>query len=290
MLDDRVVLERVHAQVLAVAGLLEAAVGHLGDERDVVVDPHAAEAQRLGDAQRAADVARPHRGGEAVAGRVGPRDRLLLVAEALHGDDRAEDLALDHLVVLLAGRPRRSARGRSRAASGSPPPVTTSACSGRRSRKPSTRSRWRAELTGPSVVSADERVADHEALRLLGEARDDVVVDAARRRARGSPRCSPGRRCSSRCRRSSRARSRGSTSSNTTTGALPPSSRCTRLSVSAAVRAMCLPVSTEPVSETMSTSGCVEQRLPGRAPGPGDHVEHALAGGSRRPARRGARS
>jgi hypothetical protein len=37
--------------------------------------------------------------------------------------------------------------------SGSPPPVTISAPSGRRSRKPSTRSRWRAEFRGPSVVS-----------------------------------------------------------------------------------------------------------------------------------------
>ena len=59
VLDDRVVLEPVHREVLAVAGLLEAAVRHLGDERDVVVDPHAAEAQRLRDPQRAADVARP---------------------------------------------------------------------------------------------------------------------------------------------------------------------------------------------------------------------------------------
>ena len=62
----------------------------------------------LRDAQRAADVARPHRGGQAVAGGVGPLDRLLLVGEALHGDHRAEDLALDHLVVLpQAGDDRR---------------------------------------------------------------------------------------------------------------------------------------------------------------------------------------
>ena len=47
-----------------------------------------------------------------------------------------------------------------------------------------------------------------------------------------------------------------SASSKITTGALPPSSRCTRLSVSAAARAIHLPVSTEPVSETMRMSGC----------------------------------
>src|SRR6185437_13330145 len=107
VLDDRVVLERVDAQVLAVAGLLEAAVRHLRDERDVVVDPHAAEAQRARDAQRAPDVARPDRRREPVARAVGPCDRLLLVGEALHGDHRAEDLALDHLVVLLEPRDDR---------------------------------------------------------------------------------------------------------------------------------------------------------------------------------------
>src|SRR3954451_6007888 len=59
MLDPRVVLEPVHRQVLAVAGFLEAAVGHLGDDRDVVVDPDAAEVERVGDPPRAADVAGP---------------------------------------------------------------------------------------------------------------------------------------------------------------------------------------------------------------------------------------
>ena len=53
-----------------------------------------------------------------------------------------------------------------------------------------------------------------------------------------------------------------SASSKTTTGALPPSSRCTRLSVSAACAAIHLPVSTEPVSETMSTSGCSTSAAP----------------------------
>ncbi len=57
--------------------------------------------ERVGDAHRAADVAGPDRGGEAVAGAVGPLDRLRLVGERLHGDHRAEDLLLDHLVALL---------------------------------------------------------------------------------------------------------------------------------------------------------------------------------------------
>src|SRR5690349_22016560 len=42
VLDPGVVLQRVRRQVLAVAGLLEPAVRHLGHQRDVAVDPHAA--------------------------------------------------------------------------------------------------------------------------------------------------------------------------------------------------------------------------------------------------------
>ena len=38
--------------------------------------------------------------------------------------------------------------------------------------------------------------------------------------------------------------------------------------VSAAVRATCLPVSTDPVSETMSTSGCSSSACPVGRPGP----------------------
>ena len=57
-----------------------------------------------------------------------------------------------------------------------------------------------------------------------------------------------------------------STSSKTTTGALPPSSRWTFLSVLAACSAIHLPVSTEPVSETMSTSSCSTSAAPGSLP------------------------
>ena len=59
-----------------------------------------------------------------------------------------------------------------------------------------------------------------------------------------------------------------SASSKTTTGALPPSSRWTRLSVSARARAIHLPVSTEPVSETMSTSSWVTIAWPAGSPWP----------------------
>src|SRR3990172_9912560 len=75
VLHDRVVLQGVHGHVLAVAGLLEAAVRHLADDRQVVVDPHGAEAQAARGVQRAVHVRRPDGGGEAVVYGVRPADR-----------------------------------------------------------------------------------------------------------------------------------------------------------------------------------------------------------------------
>ena len=72
--------------------------------------------------QRAADVARPHRRGEAVRDVVRPRERLGVVGEALHGHDRAEHLALDDLVGLADagddGRLDEEAAGRAGVAAG----------------------------------------------------------------------------------------------------------------------------------------------------------------------------
>src|SRR4029079_10945130 len=64
VLDDRVVLDRVHALVLAVTGLLEAAVRHLRDQREMVVDPDRPELDRLGDPHPLRDVAGPDRCGK----------------------------------------------------------------------------------------------------------------------------------------------------------------------------------------------------------------------------------
>ena len=66
----------------------------------MVVHPHRAELERSRHAHRATDVARPDARGEAVVDVVRPRERLVLVGDALHGDHRAEDLALDDLAVL----------------------------------------------------------------------------------------------------------------------------------------------------------------------------------------------
>ncbi len=64
-----------------------------------------------------------------------------------------------------------------------------------------------------------------------------------------------------------------SASSKTMTGALPPSSRCSRLTESAALRAMRLPVSVSPVTETMATAGCSDQRVADVLAAAGDDVE-----------------
>src|SRR5918999_1236255 len=101
VLDLRVVLEAVEGEVLAVPRLLEAAVRHLRDERDVVVDPDGAELELAGRVERPADVARPDRRRQAVVDVVRPGDRLVVAGEALHGHDRPEHLFLHELVGLV---------------------------------------------------------------------------------------------------------------------------------------------------------------------------------------------
>src|ERR671925_83713 len=53
-----------------------------------------------------------------------------------------------------------------------------------------------------------------------------------------------------------------SASSNTTTGALPPSSRCTRLTSSAAALATAMPARTLPVIEAICGVGCLTSAAP----------------------------
>ena len=65
-----------------------------------------------------------------------------------------------------------------------------------------------------------------------------------------------------------------SASANTTAGALPPSSRCTRLAVSAAAAITARPVAEEPVTETMSRAG-VRDEGGADVGATGDDVEHA---------------
>src|SRR5262245_10900201 len=100
VLDPGVLLQRVQRQVLAVTGVLEAAVRHLGHDRDVHVHPHATEVQPLGHPHRAPVIAGPHRRRAPALDSVCPFQGRVLVAERLHGDDRAEHLVLDDFVGL----------------------------------------------------------------------------------------------------------------------------------------------------------------------------------------------
>src|SRR4051794_27916470 len=99
MLNQRVLLQGVDAQVLAIAGLLETSMRHLGDLAHVVVDPNHSEPQLAGNPEGASDISRPDRGRKPVLRRVRPLDYLLLVTEWLNGEHGAEDLLLDHLAV-----------------------------------------------------------------------------------------------------------------------------------------------------------------------------------------------
>ena len=159
---------------------------HLGDDRDVGVDPHRAEVQALGHAGGAAEVPRPHRRREPVLHAVGPLQRLRLVAELLDGDDRTEDLVLDHLVVLLeVGDDRRL----------EPVPAVVRRHVAARGDARVRRRALDEALDALALDLADDRahvgvvvqrVAVDGALRLLGERIDEVPIDAgAGEHARG---------------------------------------------------------------------------------------------------------
>eukprot|EP01139_Manchomonas_bermudensis_P006044 Amastigsp_a176310_44.p4 type:complete len:119 gc:universal Amastigsp_a176310_44:867-511(-) len=59
-----------------------------------------------------------------------------------------------------------------------------------------------------------------------------------------------------------------SQSSNATTGALPPSSRCVRLTSVAAARMACMPVPIDPVTQIMRTRALPVSSAPTEAPNP----------------------
>src|SRR5690606_38777037 len=100
VLDLGVLLEGVHGRVLAEAGRLVAAVRHLADDRDVVVDPHAPRLDLARGPSRPVHVPAPGGGGEPVGGVVGQREALVVAVERQDHQDRAEDLRLHDLAVL----------------------------------------------------------------------------------------------------------------------------------------------------------------------------------------------
>ena len=99
VLDVGVLVEGVGRHVLAEAAVPVTAVRHLADDRDVVVDPHAAGPDLAGGAAGAVGVAGPGGGGEAERRVVGQADRLVVVVERDDREHRPEHLVAPDLGV-----------------------------------------------------------------------------------------------------------------------------------------------------------------------------------------------
>src|SRR5215218_1322204 len=107
-LAAHVAVVTVAAVVAAQAGQLPAAVEGLELLGPDLVDVHLAELEGVGGPHGGAQVLGEQIGGEAVVGRVGPADHLVLVVEGQDRQDRAEHLPLDDLhLVADAGEHRR---------------------------------------------------------------------------------------------------------------------------------------------------------------------------------------
>src|SRR5439155_3242802 len=103
VLELRVVLERVRAELASYTRLLETAERRRHPHRRVRVDRDRPGLERPGDAERARSVLRPDRAGEAVDRVIRDPDRVGLVLERDHGGDRAEDLLAGGAVVVRDG-------------------------------------------------------------------------------------------------------------------------------------------------------------------------------------------
>ena len=100
MLGDLVIAHRFGAQVFAKAGLLEATVGRLAGQRQVIVDPDRAKLQLGRELHSSANIAGEDRGGQPVRHIVGQQGGLGFVLKFADRDDWAEYLALNNLAVL----------------------------------------------------------------------------------------------------------------------------------------------------------------------------------------------
>src|SRR5262245_52454046 len=81
----------IETALAADAARAEAAERYVRGDDAVGVDPHGAGANARRHAMCAPDVERPHAGGEPVDAVVRERDRLVLVIERKHAENRAED-------------------------------------------------------------------------------------------------------------------------------------------------------------------------------------------------------
>src|SRR5947207_7692269 len=87
-------VERLEPELAAEARLLVAAERDAGERRVRRVDPNRPGLDPAREAMAARGIARPHRRHQPVAHVVRDADRILLVLERDHGDDRPEDLLL----------------------------------------------------------------------------------------------------------------------------------------------------------------------------------------------------
>src|ERR1700754_1812409 len=95
VLDRQVLVDALGAALAAEAGVLDPAEGRGGIGHDALIQPDHAGLELLGDAEGALDVGGVEVGDEPVLGVVGGGDRGVLVVEADHRGDRAEDLLLE---------------------------------------------------------------------------------------------------------------------------------------------------------------------------------------------------
>ena len=138
-----------------------------------------------GDAVRAVEIVRPQRGGQAVAGAVGDRQRFVLVVERDQRDDRAEDFLLVGRRSRTPGLRSRSARRTSRRRSvrrrrPRSPPLSTRPPSARaRSMQPTTLSKCACETSAPRSVVGVVGIADAQRAHALEIAFAEALVDRA---------------------------------------------------------------------------------------------------------------
>ena len=169
---------------------------------------------------------------------------------------------LDDLVVLL--QPGHDGRGEEVAAS------PTAVAAGHHlgvlraaaRRKPSTRSSWFGLFSGPRSASAHVEPADLLAARLLGQRRDEVgraTPRPASTRVAAVQSCPALKKPAPAIPAAAASRS---ASSHTMTGALPPSSRCTRFRSVGRGPATSMPARTLPVIDTRPGVGCATSARP----------------------------
>src|ERR1700693_1086062 len=104
MAHEAVIFERIHAQVLAVAGLLETAMRRLAHDHEMSVDPAAAIAQAGRGRHGARDIPRPDRGCQSIVRIIGPADCLLDLLERRDRYHGSEHFAANDLIVLRRTR------------------------------------------------------------------------------------------------------------------------------------------------------------------------------------------